>query len=132
MSRLRVSPTEWRDEGPQRPYSPTIRYTGSMALPVTGKLQQIRIVTPAERERHARAHAAYNLRHKRLRKLTDRQREVLAVLERHAGNRTRTANELGVDVRSIQFSVRKIIAAGIEVPPPARRGPDLQPRKRAA
>ncbi len=63
MSRLRISLTEWRDEGPRTPYTPTIRYTGSLVVPLTGKVASLHIPTNAERARVARAHAAYVARH---------------------------------------------------------------------
>lgn len=67
MSRRMDAPGRWVDEGPQQPYSPTIRFTGSLVTPLAGKALSLRIVTQAERERIARGHAAYQERQRALR-----------------------------------------------------------------
>lgn len=127
-----TGPNQWVDEGPRTPYSPTISYSGSMALPLTGKLKQIRIVTPAEQERQDRAHEAHRERQRRARLLTARQIAYLAAVERHGGNRTYAARELHVTVASVQCAMRRVRAAGVPVPRGSGRGPDLRQRKRAA
>lgn len=63
--------------------------------------------------------------------LTQRQREILAVVRSHRGNRTRAAAQLGVTVQSVQAAMRLVARAGVRVPRGARRGPDLGPRRAA-
>lgn len=66
------------------------------------------------------------------RRLTQRQRDVLAAVRSHRGNRSRAARDLGVTVQSVQFALRAITRRGVRVPRGASRGPDLAPRRRAA
>lgn len=62
------------------------------------------------------------------RHLTQRQREVLAAVRAHRGNRTRAARQLGVTVQSVQFALRAAARHGARIPRGARRGPDLGQR----
>lgn len=127
-----VAPGIWSVEAPATPYSPNVRWSGAMVSAAPGKTKAPYIPTDADRERAARAHAAYKDRQRQLRLLTARQREVLAAVHRHAGNRTRAAGELGVTIASVQHTLRLIVRAGIPIPDGARRGPDLRQRRRAA
>lgn len=126
------APGRWVDEGPRTPYSPTVRFTGSMALPVSGKPASIRIPTNAEQERQRRSHDAYNERQRRSRRLTQRQIEVLAAVEQAGGNRSHAAKALGITQASVYAALVLVQQRRVAIPPIVGRGPDLRPRRRAA
>jgi hypothetical protein len=60
--------------------------------------------------------------------LTPRQRDVLAAVRAHNGNRSRAARELGVTTAAVQHVIRIATTAGARVPRGATRGPNSVPR----
>lgn len=52
---------------------------------------------------------------------TERQLEVVRIVEKHGGNRSAAARELGVTASSVITTLARIRALGFPVPPPERQ-----------
>ena len=68
--------------------------------------------SPEERVRRAANQVA---------RMTERQAEVLRMVEKHGGNRHAAARELGIRSSTVFTVIGKLVQGGVAVPPGARR-----------
>ena len=82
MSRVKVSPTSWRDEGPQSPYSPNVRLGGALVTPADAPPRTTSRREPTDHDRQVNVDYYYRNREQ----INIRRRE------RRAARRARLAN----------------------------------------